>query len=342
MSDISELNNMSGEDATAFTLRTGDKMPKVGLGTWKGDAVAVKAAVEEALKAGYRHLDCACDYGNEEAVGAAIATSLTAGVCTREELWVTSKLWNTYHAKEHVEAACRKTLADLGLDYLDLYLIHFPISLKFVPFEKRYPPEWIFDPDAADPQMVLSDVPISETWAAMENLKKKGLVKNIGVSNFNCQSLMDLLKYCEIAPAVNQVESHPYFQQRKLLQYCKHAGILITAFSPLGSSSYIELGMAKDVGVLNEESVSAIGKKHNKTPAQVVLRWNVQRGASIVPKSTNANRLVENLSIFDFELDDAEMATVAALERNIRYNDPGEFAKGFGGPWAEMGYPIYG
>jgi diketogulonate reductase-like aldo/keto reductase len=310
-----ELNTVSVTDETTFTLRTGDKMPKVGLGTWKGEATAVQTAVEGALNAGYRHLDCACDYGNEQAVGAAIASSLNAGVCTRDELWVTSKLWNTYHAKEHVEAACRKTLADLGLDYLDLYLVHFPISLKFVPFEKRYPPEWIYDPDAADPQMIIADVPISETWAAMENLKSKGLVRNIGVSNFTCQSLMDLLKYCKIAPAVNQVESHPYLTQPKLMQFCKSAGIVVTAFSPLGSSSYIELGMAKDVGVLNETAVASIGKKHNKTPAQVVLRWNVQRGCSIVPKSVKAARLAENISIFDFELDESEMATMTSLNR---------------------------
>lgn len=128
-----------------------------------------------AIKRGYRHLDCACDYGNEVEVGAGIKEALETGLCTREELWVTSKLWNTYHAKEHVELACKKTLSDLGLDYVDLYLIHFPISLKFVPFEKRYPPEWKHDPEVPElDKMILSDVPVAETWGAMESLQEKG------------------------------------------------------------------------------------------------------------------------------------------------------------------------
>jgi diketogulonate reductase-like aldo/keto reductase len=138
----------------------------------------------------YRHIDCACDYGNEHEVGAGIKAAIASGVCTRAELWVTSKLWNTYHAAEHVELACRKTLTDLGLDYVDLYLIHFPIATKYVPIEKRYPPEWIFDPDSKDPKekmMIPVNVTLRETWGAMEQLKEKGLAREIGVSNHTCQ-----------------------------------------------------------------------------------------------------------------------------------------------------------
>ena len=151
--------------------------------------------------------------GNESEVGEGIARAIQSGNVTREELWVTSKLWNTYHEPQHVRSACKKTLTDLGLEYLDLYLIHFPISLKYVPFEKRYPPEWFYDPDADNPKMELIEVSVQSTWQAMESLVEEGLVKNIGLSNFNCQGIRDVLSYARIKPAVLQVELHPYLQQ---------------------------------------------------------------------------------------------------------------------------------
>ena len=151
--------------------------------------------------------------GNEVEVGQGIARAIESGNVKREDLWVTSKLWNTFHEPQHVRPACLKTLKDLGLDYLDLYLIHFPISLKYVPFEKRYPPEWFHDPNVEDPKMELISVPIQSTWEAMEALVKEGLVKNIGVSNFSCQGIRDLMSYANIKPAVLQVELHPYLQQ---------------------------------------------------------------------------------------------------------------------------------
>eukprot|EP00854_Cymbomonas_tetramitiformis_P014147 gene14147-16731_t len=143
-------------------LRTGDEMPVLGLGTWKMQNP--KQVVYQAIEAGWRHIDCACDYDNEIEVGAGMRKAIDAGVCKREDLWVTSKLWNTYHAKEHVKAACQKTLQDLGLDYLDLYLVHFPIALKYVPFEERYPPEWTYDPASANPKLEFADIPLHETW----------------------------------------------------------------------------------------------------------------------------------------------------------------------------------
>src|SRR5919204_4040097 len=144
----------------AITLVTGDRMPAVGLGFWKVPKPAAAGLVQQAVRTGYRHLDCACDYGNEAEVGAGIRAALAAGLCRREELWVTSKLWNTYHAREHVRPALERTLRDLGLDYLDLYLIHFPIAQRFVPFERRYPPEWFFDPGAPHPRMEFERVPL--------------------------------------------------------------------------------------------------------------------------------------------------------------------------------------
>src|SRR3954469_4573424 len=138
-------------------------MPVVGLGLWKVDRPAAAGLVRQAIAAGYRHLDCACDYGNEAEVGAGIQTALDAKLCRRDELWVTSKLWNTYHARQHVRPAVERTLRDLQLDYLDLYLVHFPIAQEFVPFDVRYPPEWIHDPNAAEPRMRFAKVPLAET-----------------------------------------------------------------------------------------------------------------------------------------------------------------------------------
>lgn len=317
---------------------TAAKFPLVGLGTWKAAPGVVREVVYQAIKVGYRHLDCACDYGNEQEVGQGIAKAISEGIISRQELFVTSKLWNTYHAKEHVEMACRKTLADLGLDYLDLYLIHFPISLKFVPFEVRYPPEWIHDPNAETPKMELADIPIRETWEAMEELVSKGLVKNIGVSNFNAQSIMDLMKYAKVKPAVNQVEIHPYLNQSALIEYCQSLGIQVTGYSNFGSSSYVSINMDQGhgVGVLKEKLILDLAEKYKRSPAQMILRWLVQKNVVVIPKTSNVERLKENLMIFDFEITQEDCAAIDSLNRNVRYNDPGLYCKLMHCP-----YPIY-
>lgn len=318
---------------TTLSLSSGDKLPIVGLGTWKAAPGVVRTVVHQAIRLGYRHIDCACDYGNEEEVGQGIKDALDEGICSREELFVTSKLWNTFHAREHVEEACRKSLSDLGLDYLDLYLIHFPIALKYVPIEKRYPPEWIHDPSAVEPKMEYANVSIQETWEAMEDLVEKKLVRNIGVSNFSAMLIMDMLNYAKILPAVNQVEIHPFLIQENLIEYCHSKGIAVTAYSCLGSSSYVEMGLFKEqgVGVLKNPQVLEIAKTKNKSPAQVVLRWNVQRGVSVIPKTSNPKRLEENKNVFDFELSMEEMEKINGLDLKMRYNDPGVFCKFMGG-----------
>jgi len=311
------------------TLRSGDRMPAVGMGFWKVPKDACADTVYNAIKIGYRHLDEACDYGNEKEVGAGIAKAIADGIVTRDELWVTSKLWNTYHAPEHVEAACRRSLEDLGLEYLDLYLIHFPISLRFVPFETRYPPEWVHDPTALQPRMEFSPVPVYKTWGAMENLVNKGLVRNIGVCNFNTAGLRDILSFCTIPPAVLQVELHPYNQQQLLVRFCEEEGIVVTGFSPLGSSSYVELDMAKKTdSCMLEEVVKTIASAKGKTPAQVLLRWGIERKMSIIPKSTKVHRMKENIDILDFSLTKEDMDQLNSLERGRRFNDPGDFTLG--------------
>jgi D-xylose reductase len=311
-----------------FTLANGDSFPAVGLGLWKIDPAQSAQVVFDAAQIGYRHFDAACDYGNERQVGDGLQRIMKEGVCRRQELWVTSKLWNTYHAPEHVRPAVERSLRDLQIEYLDLYLIHFPIALKFVPFEKRYPPGWFFDPLAPEPRMHPAGVPIHETWRAMEGLVQSGLVRNIGVSNFNTSLLRDLLSYAEIRPAVLQVELHPYLTQDKLVRFCDEQSIVVTGFSPLGAGSYLSIGMAdKSESALDEPIVRDIAQRHGKTPAQVALRWGVQRGTAVVPKSTRRERLQENLSIFDFELTAAEMTAISALNRNRRFNDPGVFCE---------------
>lgn len=320
-------------------------IPKLGLGTWKVAKDVAQSVVYNSIKElGIRHIDCACDYGNEVEVGMGIKQAIDEGIVKREELWVTTKLWNTYHLEEHVELACRKSMEDLQLEYLDLYLIHFPIALKFVPFEKRYPPEWIHDPDAENPKVELEPkAPMHLTWKAMEGLMKAGLTRNIGVCNFNVQLLSDLLSYATIRPYANQIELHPYLTQQALLDYCQLENIHVTAFSPFGSSSYVEIGMDGGLGkgLLDLPMINAIAASHGsvdggendktaKSPAQVLLRWAVQRGTSVIPKASQLHHMAENANIFDFELTEDEMAKISALNQNIRFNDPGVYGKFMG------------
>lgn len=314
------------------------QMPAVGFGLWKIARDDTADMVFNAIKAGYRHLDSAADYGNEKQAGEGIRRALAQGLCSRQDLWITSKLWNTFHQAQHVREACEKTLSDLGLDYLDLYLIHFPISLKYVPIAERYPPEWIFDPQAEHPEMVIDPVPLADTWRAMETLVQAGLVRNIGVCNYNSALLHDLMAYASIKPAMLQIESHPYLTQQRLIRLAHHYDIAVTAFSPLGAGSYVELSMASNQdSVLMQTVVQDIAKRVQRTPAQVVLRWGVQRGTSVIPKTSRAARLVENLSVFDFTLSDDDMAAISALNQNRRFNDPGTFCELAFGSF----YPIY-
>ena len=303
-------------------------MPEVGFGLWKVPQDVCSTTVFKAIEVGYRHFDSASDYGNEREVGEGIKAALDRGLCKREDLWITSKLWNTYHHPDHVNLALEKTLNDLQLEYLDLYMIHFPISLEFVPFEERYPPEWFNDPDSAHPKMIPSRIPLSDTWHAMELLKESDRVKYLGVCNYSSGLLHDLMNYCEIKPDMLQVESHPRLTQEKLIRLAKNYNLEVTAFSPLGSISYEEIGGAEETeSLLGNETIRSIAEDLGIPPAQLILSWALNRGTSIVVKSTNESRMKENLDSSKIKLDQSILDKISALNIDKRYNDPGIFCE---------------
>jgi len=292
-------------NTSSVTLNNGQTIPILGLGTWKSKPGQVEKAVEHALKSGYRHLDCAACYGNETEVGAGIKAS---GV-TRDQIFVTSKLWNNKHHPEDVEQACRRTLADLGLTYLDLYLIHWPHA-----FERG---DELFPKNEDGIPRFDTTIHPTDTYLAMEKLVELGLVKSIGLSNFNSEQIEDVLSKCKVKPVTNQVECHPYLNQTKLLSFCKERGLTITAYSPLGSPDR-PWAKPDDVMLLDDPKLKAFADKHSKTPAQILIRWQIQRGVIVIPKSVTPSRIDENASVFDFSLSDEEMETIASFDCNGR------------------------
>jgi D-xylose reductase len=328
---------MATSSARTIAL-TDTRPPAIGFGLWKVARPEAPMLVEEAIRVGYRHIDSACDYGNEVEAGQGIRAALQKGLCRRDDLWVTSKLWNTFHEPQHVRPAVERSLRDLGLDYLDLYLVHFPIALSYVPFETRYPPGWIHDPAASEPRMEPISVPLADTWRAMEDLVSAGLVRRIGLCNCNVALIREVLAEARVRPAVLQVELHPFLTQEKLLRFCREASIAVTAFSPLGAPSYVPLGMATAAeSVLEHPVVTGIAAAVGRTPAQVVLRWGMQRGTDVIPKTSRPERLRENLAACEFTLSAEQMQAISSLDRGQRFNDPGVFCERAFGTF----FPIY-
>ena len=262
----------------SLTLNTGDPIPQLGLGVFKVEDDVCEQIVLDALEVGYRHIDTAMIYRNEAAVGRAIAKS---GI-PRDELFITTKLWNSDQGAEATPGALSTSLELLGLDYVDLYLIHWPAPLR--------------------DQYV-------ESWLALEQLHEQGLARAIGVSNFEPEHLERILEEGSIVPAINQVELHPAFQQRKLRSIQEPHGIITEAWGPLGQGKY---ELAELPGL------SDIAAKHGKSIQQVVLRWHLQEGVVVFPKTVRRERMVENLSVFDFELSAEDMAAMAAMDSDRR------------------------
>lgn len=265
---------MIGERAVA--LNTGALMPWLGLGVWKirGDA-ETERVVREAIELGYRSIDTAALYGNERGVGAAVR----GGGVPRGQLFVTTKVWNDDIRADRIAEAFDRSLALLGLDYVDLYLLHWPIAGKF-----------------------------AASWGAMERLLKTGRTRAIGVSNYMVPHLEEVLQTATVVPAVNQIELHPFLQGSKLTEYCLKKGIRPEAWSPLAQGGEL----------LRDPALERIARAHGKTVAQVILRWDIQRGVVTIPKTTRRARLIENAAVFDFALTDADMAAIAALEQGRR------------------------
>ena len=300
-----------------LAFANGDQMPTIGLGTWKSEPNEVKQAVKTAIQMGYRHIDCAAIYGNEREVGEAIVECLAENIVERKDLWVTSKLWNDSHDPQHVIPALKQTLADLQLEYLDLYLIHWPVALKHGSGMA----------ETADDFLTIDEVggeaPISATWSAMEEAVDRGLAKHIGVSNFSAKKLESLLKVARIQPEVNQVERHPYLQQRDLAAFAKKHGIHITNYSSLGSGDRPDVLKANDEPVLLKDPVIIdIANKRNTTPAGVLLKWGLAEGASVLPKSVKPDRIKQNLAVNeDVQLDENDMERIRNLDKQRRYVD---------------------
>ncbi|WWD22324.1 hypothetical protein CI109_106815 [Kwoniella shandongensis] len=281
---------------THFTLNNGQKIPSIGLGTWQSAPGEVSKAVESALKSGYRHIDCAWAYGNEAEVGEGIKNS---GV-PREEIWITSKLFELHHHPEHVELALKDTLKNLGVDYLDLYLLHWNINLQ-VDAPKGVLPTWDHVVKAENGKKKL-DVELSDdvtpTWREMEKLQEAGLVKSIGISNFNIHRTKKLLKVAKIKPVANQVELSIQCPQPELVDWLIKHDIVPQGYSPLGGTGKTNLR--------DNEIVKKIADKHSVQTANILLSWLVQRGVNPVPKSVTPERIANNLKLVDLSKDEFE------------------------------------
>ncbi|CBI37980.3 hypothetical protein VitviT2T_002989 [Vitis vinifera] len=301
----------------AITLNSGFKMPILGLGVWRMDGKDIRNLLINAIKIGYRHFDCAADYQNEVEVGEALAEAFQTGLVKREDLFITTKLWNSDHG--HVIEACKASLKKLQLDYLDLFLIHFPIATKHTGVGTTG--------SALDEDGVLdidTTISLETTWHAMEELVSMGLVRSIGISNYDIFLTRDCLAYSKVKPAVNQIETHPYFQRDSLVKFCQKHGICVTAHTPLGGS-VSNTEWFGSVSCLDDPALKDLAEKYKKTVPQVVLRWGIQRNTVVIPKTSKLERLEENFRVLDFELAKEDMDLIGSLDRKHRTNQPAKF-----------------
>ncbi|CAG8305813.1 unnamed protein product [Penicillium salamii] len=290
-----------------FKLNTGAHIPAIGLGTWQDEAEQ-EQAVLTALHAGYRHIDTARCYGTEKAVGNAIKRS---GI-PRHQIFVTSKLCNNRHHPDDVGRALQQSLEHLGLEYLDLFLMHWPVAFK--PGDDTFPTD-------KDGNVIIANIDYIYTYKAMEGLIRSGKSKAIGVSNFSRKEIERLLANSSIVPAVNQIELHPWLQQTEFTKFLQDQGIHVTQYSPLGNQNEIYGGRDETDKVKEDEVLRRIGQKHGRTGAQIALGWGISRGHSVIPKSKTQTRIHENLrAVVELSLED--ISDIEAIDKNIRYNDP--------------------
>ncbi|MDR9448297.1 MAG: aldo/keto reductase [Psychroflexus sp.] len=294
-----------------LSFTNNDQIDMLGLGTWKSNSDEIKTAIHAALDAGYRHIDCAYVYGNEAAIGEALQDYFANHDLKREDIWLTSKLWNTAHLPHHVQPALQETLNALKTDYLDLYLMHWPVA--FQPDLKGFPGD-------TNDFLSLEEAPLIDTWEAMLELKKEGLIKHAGVSNFSEKKLKHLIDKASDKPEMNQIELHPYLQQDAMLEFANQHGIHLTAYSPLGSKDRIPQMKAPDEPSLLENPViNDIAYKHKASPAQILIKWAIERKTIVIPKSTNPERIMQNFESTQIELDQSDHQKIKELDQHFRY-----------------------
>lgn len=303
-----------------LNLADGNSIPALGLGTWKSGPDEVYKAVRVALEVGYRHIDCAAAYENEGQVGRAIEDAVKAGDVKRDELWVTSKLWNDSHRREHVRPAIEETLENLRLDYLDLYLIHWPVA--FV--------HGVGFPEESDEYLSLDDAPMEDTWDEMAKVRDAERTRYVGLSNVGQQWIERLSESGEM-PAVLQIECHPHLQQRDLLSFCNEQGIVVTAYSPLGSGDR-KHRKDDEPALLNHPRIEQIADQLDASPAQVLIAWALRRDTVVIPKSTTRSHIESNFEALGVELSADQMGAIETLDKGYRYLD-GTFFAGPGSPY---------
>lgn len=284
-------------------------MPIIAYGTFRSAPGEVGPAVIEAIKAGYRHLDLAHVYGNDKEIGQALKQVFNEGLVKREDLFITGKLWNSDHDVDIVPKACAYSLSNLGLEYFDLYLIHFPICWKHTGLNT---PSW--------GKSELGATPLIDTWRAMESLVEQGVCRSIGVSNYPLMLMHDLVTQAKIQPACNQIEVHAYYQRESLVNYCLARNICVTAHTPLGGgTANASAGWTETLIPLKDKVIVDIAEAHKKSPAQVLLRFLLQRGILILPKSVKAHRMAENKDILGFALTEDDMKKIKTLDKYVSY-----------------------
>ncbi|XP_042480980.1 NADP-dependent D-sorbitol-6-phosphate dehydrogenase-like [Macadamia integrifolia] len=301
----------------AITLNNGFKMPVVGLGVWRMEGKSIKNLLTTAIKIGYRHFDCAADYKNEVEVGEALKEAFQTGLVKREDLFITTKLWSSDHG--HVLEACKDSMKKLQLEYLDLYLVHFPVATKHTGIgttDSALGEDGVLDIDTT--------ISLETTWHAMEELVSLGLVRSIGISNYDIFLTRDCLAYSKVKPAVNQIETHPYFQRESLVKFCQKHGLCVTAHTPIGGAA-ANTEWFGSVSCLDDPVLKGLAEKYKKTVAQLVLQWGIQRNTVVIPKSSKVERLKENFEVGDFELTNEDMELIKSLDRKYRTNQPAKF-----------------
>jgi len=298
--------------AATVRLSNGIKMPQFGLGTWLSERGQVQLAVEKAIDLGYRQFDCAWVYDNEDEVGTAIRNKIREGVVKREDLFIVSKLWNIFHKRDDVQRAFDMSLRNLDCDYLDLYLMHFPLAYQNINDE----------PFPIDPKLkraIYDDIDYLETYNEMEKLVGKSCY-GLGLSNFNQYQTSRILQNSSEKPLVNQIESNPYLHQQDLVNHCRSNGIEIMAYSPLGNPAAPPTRRWNEdaVPLIKDAIITRIAEKYNKTNAQVLIRYALDRNLVVIPKSITPERLQSNADVFDFKLSPEDLSDIQSLERGFR------------------------